>query len=138
MTEFYPGSSRRKKSYDEEPVPVVEELPDLILGKPRLYLINGKPVEFYSLGDVARNLNRSPVTIRKMEANGQLPISPFVSPGIDERGKRRLYIKEQIESLRQIAQEEGILYPSSGGKWKAIEQTQFTKKAQEMFKTLRV
>lgn len=139
MTDYYPGSSKKRKSYTEpipEPAPVVED--ELILGAPKTFLVHGQPVDFYFIGDVARALNRSAVTIRKMENHGDLPLSPFTSPGIDNRGKRRLYTKQQIEALRRIAQEEGVLYPSAKGKWKPISQTDFTRKAKALYKNITV
>lgn len=136
--EFYPGSSRKRKNYEDLPPEPTPEPEELVLGKPRTYLVNGQPVDFYYIGDVARALNRKPVTIRKMENHSQLPLSPYTAPGTDERGKRRLYTKTQIEALRRIADEEGILYPTAGGKWKAIEETNFTKRATEAFRNTTV
>lgn len=135
---FYPGSSRRRKAHVDEPEPVVVQEDEFILGKSKTFLVQGQPVEFYYIGDVARALNREAVTIRKMENHGDLPLSPYMSPGIDDRGKRRLYTKQQIEALRRIAQEEGVLYPSAKGKWKPIAQTNFTQKVKEAFRSMSV
>jgi hypothetical protein len=133
LTEYYPGSSRKKRQYEEsEPEkPELDELPEL--GKPTFYLVNNQPLALYRIGAVARALNRKPVTIRKWESEGYIPVSPYKLPGRDSRGQRRLYSKEQIESLRQIAHEEGILYTSAGGQWKHIEKTQFKDKAAKAF-----
>lgn len=134
MTEFYPGSKKKKKDYDNSPKimqpPPVEELN---LGKPRTFLVNGQPLELFPLGAVARALNRQPVTVRKWESEGVIPSSPYKLPSHDPRGQRRLYSREQIESLRKIADEEGILHPNANGKWKAIESTDFREKALKAF-----
>lgn len=132
MTTYYPGSKKTRKQYDGElPEPVEEELD---LGKPRTYLLQGKPVELYPLGAVARALNRQPVTVRKLEQEGVIPRATMILPSHDERGTRRLYTREQIEGLRQVAQEEGVLNPNTNGKWKSIENTNFREKALKVFK----
>lgn len=133
LQEFYPGSSRKKKGYEESEEPVIEldELPEL--GKPHYYMVNNQPVALYNIGSLARALNRKPVTIRKWESEGYIPVSPYKMPARDSRGQRRLYSREQIESLRQIAYDEGILYPGGGGQWRHIEKTQFKLKASKAF-----
>ena len=131
---FYPGSSRKRKEYDDEPevIPIEEEEP-LDLGKPKYYLVNNQPTALYKIGAVAKALNRKPVTIRRWETEGIIPNSPYKMPSHDDRGQRRLYTLGQIEALRTIAQEEGLLYPSAGGQWKKIEQTAFKEKARKAF-----
>jgi MerR HTH family regulatory protein len=133
FTEFYPGSSRKKRQYEEpEPEkPELDELPEL--GKPQYYLVNNQPLALYKIGAVARALNRKSVTIRKWETEGFIPVSSYKMPGRDNRGQRRLYSKEQIEQLRKIAYEEDILYPGPGGKWRHIEKTNFKYKAAKAF-----
>lgn len=133
--EFYPGSSRKKREYEElEPEkPELDELPEL--GSPSYYLVNNQPLALYRIGAVARALNRKSVTIRKWESEGYIPVSPYKLPGRDNRGQRRLYSRQQIETLRQLAYDEGILYPSASGKWKHLEKTQFKEKAAKVFQT---
>ena len=132
---WYPGSNRKKKDYTEhvtEPVKApLEELSEL--GKPHYYLVDNTPTALYKIGDVARALNRSPVTIRKWESEGTIPVSPYKMPSHDERGQRRLYTKDQILALRRVAYEEGVLHPGPGGKWKSIESTAFKIKAKKAF-----
>lgn len=136
MTEFYPGSKRQKRSYEGQNKEMVAKDPveDLYLGKPKTFLLNGQPVELYPLGALARALNRSTVTVRKWEQEGILPTSPYIMPSHDPRGQRRLYTREQIESLRTVAEEEGLLEPNARGKWKSIEQTQFRDRALQVFR----
>jgi hypothetical protein len=135
MTEFYPGSRKQRKSY-EEPEKLVpqDEAEDFDLGKPKIFLVNGQPAELFTLGVVARALNRQPVTVRKWESEGIIPRSPFVLPSHDPRGQRRLYTRAQIEALRTVAEEEGVLSPNANGKWKSIETTSFREKAIRAFK----
>ena len=133
ITEFYPGSSRKKRQYTEpEPEkPELDELPDL--GKPSYYLVNNQPMALYRIGSLARALNRRSVTVRKWEQEGIIPVSAYKMPGRDSRGQRRLYSKEQIETLRRIAYEEGVLLPNEGGQWKHIEKTNFKERAAKAF-----
>jgi hypothetical protein len=136
MTEtFYPGSKRKRKDYEDE-VAEPQEEEDVILSNPRTYLVGGKSAELYPLGAVAQALNRKPVTVRKLEQEGILPRAPLILPSHDQRGQRRLYTKAHIDGLRKIAAEEGVLFPSPGGKWKSIEATQFRDKALKLFKEL--
>lgn len=135
MVDFYPGSRRQKKFYEETEKPVLkDETENFDLGKPKIFLVNGKPTELFTLGVVARALNRQPVTMRKWESEGIIPRSPFVLPSHDPRGQRRLYTRSQIEALRTVAEEEGVLSPNANGKWKAIETTSFREKAIRAFK----
>lgn len=133
MDEYYPGSKKSKKEYTgQEQKPPVDDIP-LDLGKAKLVLVNGQPKELYPLGAVARALNRQPVTVRKWESEGIIPVSPFILPSHDPRGQRRLYSKEHIMGLRQAAEEEGVLQPNANGKWKSIEETRFRSKAMKVF-----
>lgn len=135
MTEefFYPGSKRKRGlTPAPEPLPEIEEY-EITGGK--TYLVGGQPVELFKIGTVAAALNRRPVTIRKWEVHGVLPRSPYKMPGIDDRGSRRLYTRKHIEDLRRIAAEEGILSPNANGKWKAVEATKFTEKAEQAFRS---
>lgn len=135
MTDFYPGSNRKVKQYNSAVYqPVVEEEP-LDLGKPQIFLSGGQPIELFGVGALAKALNRQSVTIRKWETENVIPISPFVSKSKDPRGQRRLYTKAQIEGLRDAAREEGLLEPNAKGKWRAIENTDFRKKAIRVFNT---
>lgn len=134
MNEYYPGTSRRKKVYEKLQPQKPEYEEDLDLGKPKIFLVDGQPQELFPLGAVARALNRRSVTIRKWETEGIIPRSPFIMPSHDPRGQRRLYTRAQIEALRTVAQEEGLLEPNSNGKWKSIESTQFREKALRAFK----
>lgn len=137
MEDFYPGSKRTRKIYDDAD-PNISDLPQedlqLDLGRSKNYLVGNKLVELFPIGAVARALNRKPVTVRKWESDGIIPNSPYMMKSRDSRGQRRLYSREQIEALRRVAEEEGVLTPSAGGKWKPIEQTDFRAKALKAFK----
>lgn len=137
MEDFYPGSKKTRKIYDgsDPDMPVLPEpAQELDLGRSKNYLVGNKVVELFPIGAVARALNRKPVTVRKWETEGIIPNSPYMMKSHDTRGQRRLYSRQQIETLRAVAEEEGVLNPSAGGKWKPIEQTQFREKALKAFK----
>jgi hypothetical protein len=134
MEDFYPGSKRTRKQYSDEPLPPISDEEKLDLGRSKKYLVGNEIVELYPIGAIAAALNRKPVTVRKWETEGVIPVSPFMMKSHDARGQRRLYSREQIEALRKVAAEEGVLEPSAGGKWKPIEQTNFREKALKAFK----
>ena len=132
LGEFYPGSKERRLV---NPVPDDEpEGPEL--GRGRTLLVQGREVEFFGIGDLARVLGRQPVTIRSWENEGILPVPTFSKPGRDKdpRGRRRLYTRGQIEGIWKIAGEEGILEP---GPRINILKTQFTKRVIDLFEQLR-
>lgn len=134
----YPGSNRKVKDYSNYQPQVEDQslslppLPDL--GKPKHYMVGTQVVPLYRIGALAKALNRKPVTVRKWEDQGVIPNPPMLAASHDVRGKRRLYTLEQIEELRRIAHEEGILSPGDGGKWKDISKTNFASKAATAFR----
>lgn len=72
-------------------------------------ILRGKRVEFFTIGQVARAINRKSVTLRSWEADGTLPPSGYVKPSHDPRGKRRLYTRAQAEGIIRIVTELGLL-----------------------------
>jgi len=127
----YPGSKQPLVDYDAPPAGATYL--DALLGEPYKTLnYRGVATDFYSIGSLARALNRSPVTIRKWESKGVIP-QPDVADPAHARvlgGQVRLYTREQIAGLRRIAAEEGILDET----WKAVRHTNFTERAYELFK----
>lgn len=131
--ERYPGSN---SEIGKRPEP---ELVDW--GKPRVFNVGGVPVEFYTVGQLAAALNRSPVTIRKWERLGYLPVAQFRTPGNVRQKARRIYTRAQLEVIVQIAYDEGlmdgkldqhgILHPKKG-----IAETQFPQRVADAFRRL--
>lgn len=137
MEEFYPGSKQKVKNYSG----TVDSASGIFsthvdFSTPKIFTVGGREVEFFTIGDLARGLNRKPVTLRKWEAEGIIPKARAMAPSSDKRGKRRLYTKGQILGLVQIASEEGILQPTARGQWKSIEDTNFRTRAIQLFKEL--
>lgn len=74
--------------------------------KGKSYRVNGEDVLFFSIGELAKALGRSPVTIRMWESSGWLPKATYRTPkpkGEQIPNKivqgRRLYSLEQVEFL---------------------------------------
>jgi MerR HTH family regulatory protein len=130
---LYPGSKMRQKDYDKPVIEVPDHGP---FDKTRLFSVKGREVEFYATGVLAEMLNRESGTIRKWESEGVIPKATFIAPSDDKRGKRRLYTRAQIEGIRKIAAEEGVLEPGAGGRWKSIRKTDFREKVYNLFTEL--
>jgi hypothetical protein len=98
------------------------------------YTIGGKPVELFTISQVAEALHRKPVTIRKWEERGVIPKATFAKPGAggDPRGRRRLYSRDQVLALVTIADAETILFNPHA----QISQTNFKAKVWAEFKRL--
>ena len=66
-------------------------------------LPSGKTIEVFSIGTLAKTLNRSSTTIRRWEHLGIIPTTFFTSP----RGFR-MYSQEQIDLIARCAKEAKI------------------------------
>lgn len=132
IAEFYPGSKKQIKPKPEPYHHPDDE--DRWDRNPRHLTVNGKPIELFSVGHLAKALGRVPVTIRKWEKDGTIPKATFRKPSDDPRGQRRLYSRAQIEGLVKIAKEEGLL----DDRPKPITRTAFTSRAVALFRELAV
>lgn len=135
LKEFYPGSSYPIIRHPNR-VPDVRSKASLAVfpdwdEKPRLYMVNGVETEFFTTGQMARALGREPVTIRKWERTGLIPMATFQLEGKDgdSRGRRRLYTRAQVEGIVKIASEEGLFTHRR----KPLAQTQFKERVLELF-----
>lgn len=135
---YYPGSKEKRRTVpDNSPqsgavlVSPVDEAVEL-LGDPVVMSVKGRDVEFFYIGQLARALGRSPITLRRWEDNGVIPRSGYTKPSKDPRGKRRLYTRGQCESVIRIAFEEGLLNSK-----RAILGTKFTERVTSRFKELK-
>lgn len=106
LDEFYPGSRVRR---DSPPAPAAAVEEDDLLGKGTVMVLRGRSVEFFTIGQVARAINRSAVTLRAWEASNVIPKSGYVKPSADPRGRRRLYTRAQSESIIRLAKEHGVM-----------------------------
>ena len=126
---YYPGSKMPVRVYSDQPV--AEPEPEFTFD-----YLDFKGTGFYTIGVLASVLNRSQVTLRKWEHDGVIPKPTYIRSSADPRGRRRLYTKDQILGIREIAKEEGLLEASSNGHWKSIEGTQFRDRVLALFREL--
>ena len=109
---FYPGSKRkRRKSKLEKPTVEVVPWEDEFFEK----FISGKKLKLYTLGSLAKAMNRSPKTLRKWMEDGKFPESPYRMPDIvGKNGKtylgRRLYSKAMVEAVVKNYTSAGLLH----------------------------
>lgn len=125
--EFYPGSRTPVKDYTREkygPPPDVDLLP--------APAITDDGEEFWTLGSLAALLERSPVTLRRWEDNGDLPRTPYRLSGATVHAHVRLYTRAMIEGLVKIAYEEGLIANTR----RKLSTTSFRKRAHDLFKEL--
>lgn len=135
LKEYYPGSAHPIIRHPNR-VPDVRVKASLAVHddwdtNPRVYRVDEKDTEFFTTGQLARALGREPVTIRKWEREGIIPLATFQVPGKnnDPRGRRRLYSRAQVEGIVQIAAEEGMFTHRR----KPLSQTQFKTRVLELF-----
>jgi hypothetical protein len=107
---YYPGSKRKRR----EPVPKVEVDTSWQKDAFKKTLPNGKELEFYTLGSLAKALNRPTATLRQWMDRDKLPSSPYKLP--DKPGKhgkmvggRRLYSKAMVEITVELFAKAGLL-----------------------------
>jgi hypothetical protein len=60
----------------------------------KTYIIEGKELEMFTIGELAQRLDRQRQTLRKWENNGIIPQAIYRSGA-----NRRLYTKNQIEAI---------------------------------------
>jgi len=82
------------------------------------YMVRGEKTAFYTVGELAKALERQPVTIRMWELRGIIPTPSFRTappageqiPGKPLKG-RRLYSKQQVELLIYAVKHYGLNNP---------------------------
>lgn len=132
LDQFYPGSRTKRKDPAKQPAnQMVVILPEL--GESHIYRVGGEDREFFFIGQLARALNRSAVTLRRWEAQAIIPQPTYSAPSYvdDPRGRRRIYSREQVEGIVRIAAEEGLLDPL-----KRVNSTNFSARVTELFREL--
>jgi hypothetical protein len=83
---------------------------------PKRYMVKGVEREFFTISHLSAALGRSAVTIRSWENKGKIPRTPYRSPtprgnslpGTTAKGMR-LWTREQIDGVLNIAREEGVV-----------------------------
>ena len=124
--EFYPGSRHKR---EDGPTADLYEESDWD-ATPMVKSLKGVETEFFTIGDLARAVNRQPVTIRSWERKGYLPKTPYRSAG---KRQNRLYTRAQVELVRRVALSEGLMDPTIK---KSPKDTAFVEKVAEMWATV--
>lgn len=107
---YYPGSKRKRRELVEKPVLDTAWENDFY----EKTLPNGRIVQMYLLGSLAKALNRPTKTVRYWTENGILPTSPYRLPSkFGKNGQeyvgRRLYSKAMIETAIELFAKAGLL-----------------------------
>jgi hypothetical protein len=138
--EFYPGSKQKRResvqmkkerTAAERKQEKAEEPWD---ARPIEIPYQGRIVQMFRIGSLAKALGKDAVTIRAWMRKGWLPHNSFVGPeiyGTLGNAGRKLWTRRQIEGIVQIAQEEGLL--DDKPPW--LTTTDFTKRVQAAWKT---
>jgi hypothetical protein len=107
---FYPGSKRKRK----EPVAEIPKDTSWETDAFDKVLPNGRQIQMYTLGSLAKALGRPTKTVRYWVENGILPTSPYRLPskqganGAVYAG-RRLYSKAMVEATVGLFDKAGLL-----------------------------
>lgn len=137
--ETYPGSQQPLRSAQRRMDALVgTEDWDVDQFRQRL-VYRGQPTDFFTIGALAVALGRQPGTIRDWEDMGYLPRAPRRTDSDDRRhGKRRLYTREEILGLKQIAEAEGLFERTERNVFRArVADTGFPAKARQLFDELK-
>lgn len=105
--------------------------PDWASNPKRMRRHDGTLVEVYAIGSLAAALGKSSYSIRRWERIGVLPETPLVQ-AVRGGPPRRLFLRDQIEALVVIAEQEGL----AGRKPTQISKTEFTARAQALYQQL--
>lgn len=128
---FYPGS--RHEIPDRRPEPKPPREPTDWDDSPLVF--NGQ--EFFTIGQLALAIDRSPVTMRAWERDGILPKARFRTANRSPKKAKRLYTRAQCEGIIRIAQEEGLMAPAkAGGLRRAPIPLSFVHRVRDLFKAL--
>ena len=99
---FYPGSKRKRREVPQAAPKDVSWEADAF----EKVLPNGRQIQMYTLGSLAKALGRPTKTVRYWVENGILPTSPYRLPSKESNGKvyagRRLYSKAMVQATVEL------------------------------------
>lgn len=125
----FPGKKPPKNRPENKELTPVEEI--IATLRPTTFKVNGQLVDFYSIGQLAKALNRKAVTIRMWETRGFIPVAGFRTPapkfdrpfGKTSPKGRRLYSRAQVEFLITAIREfVGDEPHSTDARWAAFKE----------------
>jgi len=107
---YYPGSKRKRREVPEKAA-TISSWEDEYFKKT---LPNGLELQMYTLGSLAKALDRPTKTVRFWVEDGKLPVSPYRMPSkVGKNGKeyagRRLYSKAMVNATVEIFAKAGLL-----------------------------
>ena len=103
---WYPGSRIPLPAIDQDEPEETEVFWD---ARPTTKIVNGSPVEFFTIGAIASALGRSAVTIRLWIRNKRIPAATYRLPDRNNIKGRRLYTREQVTAIIEVAEKHGII-----------------------------
>lgn len=125
----YPGSRHPiPEDKPTPPEPTYEGPPWDV--NPKVMVVKGEEIEFFTIGSLAKALNRQVVTIRKWEKLGYIPKARYRTAG---KKQDRLYTRAQIEGMMRLAEDEGLMDPTAKVR---IPNTTFPVRVKALFKAL--
>jgi hypothetical protein len=99
--------------------------------RPVVKTVRGQQYELFTVGQLGQALGgRAAVTMRLWERNGVIPKARMRLPNKNGVGGRRYYTRAQVEGMRRIAEEEGLL------EQRAPLSPRFTERCVQLFRDL--
>lgn len=102
LDERYPGSKQKRREPDASPKRATRPDPSGWDAVSYTKKVNGKAVEFFTIGALAKALGKSEGSIRLWQSKGYLPNTPYRLPAKEVNGRtiagRRLFTRSMIES----------------------------------------
>lgn len=124
----YPGSKQLRRAVAPPAAAPVEATWD---AKPVIKTVRGVQYELFTVGQLGQALGgRAAVTMRLWEREGVIPKARMRLPNKNGIGGRRYYTRPQVEGMRRIAEEEGLLEP------RARLSPRFTERCVQLFRDL--
>lgn len=100
---------------------------------PLTFTVNGEEREFFLITALCSAIGLSAVSIRRWEREGWFPKASYTTPANGAIAGKRLYTREQIEGLVEIAREEGPFTRRNN----PVTKTNFLPRARQLFADLR-
>lgn len=114
LDEFYPGSKTKRRGPSQVAVRTTSSPAGAWDEQPFMKFMGGKQVEMFTIGALAKALERPVVTIRLWTRKGYIPQAPYRLPdkvlegGTKQKG-RRLYTRALIEATVEAFQNRGLI-----------------------------
>ena len=113
VDEFYPGSKRKRRAVEVKETTTRTDT-NWDLHPTKRTLPNGKDLELFAIGALARALRRPIITIRSWMKEGHFPPAPYRLPAKkDKHGEthlgKRLYSRAMIEETINLFSKYGVL-----------------------------